>query len=138
MPGGQPAIHQPRRVVKRDADKDKRPHHLRRGQLLEGEITCDNERAIASRNEFTKIVAGDILHHAAAGPERRSAAGVAANPEQMIAGAPRLDARAAGEVAAESAADAAAVWRKPEKRPVVRRIEGEPLGVPGELRPDQR
>src|SRR5690606_10998656 len=79
-----------------------------------------------------------ILHHAAAGLERRSAAGVAANPEQMITGAPRLDARAAGEVAAESAADAAAVWRKPEKRPVVRRIEGEPLGVPGELRPDQR
>jgi len=87
-------------------------HHADLGlgarQRLDGDIGHGAKRAPGACHQLAEIVAGDVLHHAAAGLEGLGPARHRRHPEEMIARCARLDAARAGEVRGQHTADGAA------------------------------
>ena len=67
------------------AEQDEGAGVLRQRQHLEGHLAQDRERAPAAREAAAQVVAGDVLHHAAAGLEDLAAAVHGAHAEQVVA-----------------------------------------------------
>ncbi len=93
---------------------------------LQGHFRHHRQRAPGPRQQFAEIVAGDVLHHPAAGLEAVAEAGHAVRPQQMIASAAGPDAAGSGEAGADHAADGAEA-RRAQQRRGVDRLEGELL-----------
>ena len=92
----------------------------------------DRERAPGAGERAAEIVAGDVLHHPAARPDRLAAAIDRLHAEHMIARRAREDAPAAGEIGGDHAADGGLRRAEAEHGPKVDRLEGELLVVLGE------
>ena len=78
---------------------DHAPRVLRARQHLEGHLGQRGERAVGAGHELGEVVAGDVLHHLAAGLEHLAAAVDRVEAEQVVARRPGLDPPRAGEVA---------------------------------------
>ena len=98
------------------------------GQHLDGDVGHGGERAPGAGQHLAHVVAGDVLHHAAAGLDGLGAAGDGGDAEEMIARGAGLDAARAGEIGSDGAADGAlarlvrrAAGRNPSAR---RRVAG--------------
>ena len=103
---------------------DQRRHGLRPRQHLEGHLGDDGERAPRAGEPLGEVVAGDVLHHAAAGLERLAAPGDGLDAEDMVARRARLDpARAAGSWprARRRSCRARAARRRAARNPSARR-----------------
>ena len=105
-------------------------------QRLDRDVGHDGERAPGASQKLAEVVAGNVLHHAAAGFERLAASGNRAEAKEMVAGGAGLDAPWAGEVRRECATDRAAVGRNAQKRTIVHRLEGKLLTVSRDQRLD--
>ena len=93
-------------------------------QHLERHVGHRRERAPGAGEQLAEVVAGDVLHHAAAGLEGLAAAGNRGEAEKMVARGAGLDAPRAGEVGGEHAADRArspAASRAAGRNPSARR-----------------
>ena len=100
---------------------------LRARQHLDRHLGHRRERAERARQQLAEIVAGDVLHHAAAGLEGLGAARHRREAEEMIARGAGLDPPRARQIRRERAAERAGVGRPAEDRAVVHRLEGELL-----------
>ena len=67
------------------AEAEQRARLGRAGQHLHGHLGHHRKRAPGAGNRLAEIVAGDVLHHAAAGFEGLAPAVHARHPEQMVA-----------------------------------------------------
>ena len=76
------------------------------GQHLDGDVGHRRERAPGAGQQLAQVVAGDVLHHAAARLDGLGAAGHRGDAEEMVARGAGLDAARAGEIGGERAADA--------------------------------
>ena len=95
-------------------------HHLQR------HLGHDGERAPGARQQLAEVVAGDVLHHLAAGLETVAEARHRVRAEQMIARPARLDPARPGEAGGDHAADGAGSGRA-EQRRGIDGLEGELL-----------
>ena len=120
------------------AEEDDGRRRLRPGQHLERHLGQHRERAPASGEPARHVVAGHVLHDAAAGVEQLGAAVDALDAEQVIAGGAGLDAARARQVGREHGADRLHALRAARRRAEVDRLEGEHLPLRGELGLDQR
>ena len=77
-----------------------RPLGLRLRHHLERHLGHDRQRAPGSGQQLAEIIAGDVLHHLAAGLEAVAEAGDRVRPEQMVARPARLDPARTGRPAA--------------------------------------
>ena len=102
------------------------------GEHLERDLGHDRERAPGAGQHPREIVAGDVLHHPAAGPDGLAAAVDRLHAEHMIARRARKDAPAAGEIGGDHAADGALPRSEAEHGPEIDRLEGKFLLVLGE------
>ena len=100
-----------------------------RGSVLMVTSVMAPERAPGARHQLAEIVAGDVLHHAAAGLEGLAAAGHRCHAEEMVARGARLDPARSGQIGSEHAADRADAGRAAQQRAVIRRFEGELLAL---------
>ena len=87
------------------AEAEQRAGLRRRRKHLEGDLGHDGERAPGAGERPAEIVAGDVLHHPAAGLERLAPPVDASHAEHMVARGAGQDAAAAGEVGGDHAAD---------------------------------
>ena len=99
---------------------------LRLRHHFQGDFRHHRQRAPRPRQQLAEIVAGDVLHHPAAGLETVAEAGHRMRAEEMIARAAGLDAAGTGEPRADHAADGAVAGRA-QQRGSVHRLEGELL-----------
>ena len=88
-----------------EAGEDERRLGLRRRQDLEGHLGEHAERAVRAGEELHQVVAGDVLHHPAAGLDDLAAAGDGADADQAVAGGAGLDAARTGEIGRGDRAD---------------------------------
>ena len=99
------------------------------GQHLDGDVGHGGERAPGAGQHLAHVVAGDVLHHAAARLDGLGAAGHRGDAEEMVARGAGLDAARAGQIGRDRAADGALAGRAAEQRAIVHRLEGELLVV---------
>ena len=107
-------------------------------QRLDRHVGHRRERAPGAGEQLAEVVAGDVLHHAAAGLEGLAAARNRRQAEEMIARGAGLDAARAGEVGGERAAERARAGRPAEQRAVIHRLEGELLALAARPAPRSR
>ena len=77
------------------------------GQHFHRDIGHGGERAPGTGQHLAHVVAGDVLHHAAARLDGLGAAGHRGDAEEMVARGARLDAARAGKIGRDGAADGA-------------------------------
>ena len=102
---------------------------LRTRQHLDRHLGHGGERAERAGQQLAEIVAGDVLHHAAARLEGLGAARHRREAEEMIARGAGLDAPRPRKVRRERAAERARVRGPAEDRAVIHRLEGELLAL---------
>ena len=100
-------------------------------QCLHRHVGHGRKRTPGAGEKLAEVVAGDVLHNAAAGFEGLAAPGNGTEAEKMIARGAGLYPPRPGEVSSECTADRARVRRTSEKRPVIHRLEGQPLAACG-------
>ena len=105
-------------------------------QHLQRDAGGDRQRAPRAGERARQVVAGDVLHHAAAGMKDLAAPGDRVHAEHMIARRPVLQPLGAGKVGGDDAAERALPRRIAEQRPVVEGIEGKLLVLRRQLRLD--
>ena len=131
--GGGHRRDRPRRL---EATDQHRRLGLRPGQHLDRHLGQDGERAPGTRHQLAEVVAGDVLHHPAAGLEDFAAAGHRGEAEEVVACGAGLDPARAGQVRRQRAADGAAAAAAAEDGAIVHRLEGELLALGGDERLD--
>ena len=109
-----------------EAAQHQRPLALRTRHHLQRHLGHDRERATGTREQLAEVVAGDVLHHLAAGLEAVAEARHRMRAEQMVARPARLDPARPGQPRADHAADGPEPGR-PEQRRGIHRLEGELL-----------
>ncbi len=114
------------------AEQDQGCRILGRRHHLEGHLAHDRQRAPAARQAAAQVVAGDVLHDAAAGLEDLAAPVDAAHAEQVVAGSADADAAGAGQVGGEHAGDGALVRLPAVEHGELDRLEGQHLAAGGE------
>ena len=82
-------------------------------------------------SKLAEVVAGDVLHHAAAGFEGLAAPGDGGEAEKMVARGAGLDAPRPGEICRRAHRRSCRARRTTEKRPVIHRLEGQLLAACG-------
>ena len=106
---------------------------LARGRKhLDGDLGHHRERAPGAGKRAAEIVAGDVLHHPAARPDRLAAAVDRLHAEHMIAHRAGEDAPAAGEIGGDHPADGALPPPEAEHRPEIDGLERHFLIVLGQ------
>ena len=110
------------------------------GQHLEGDVGQHGQRAPGAGHQLGQVVAGDVLHHPAAGLERLAAAGHGVDAEHVVARRTRLQAARAGRDwrRARRRSCRLAAGALAEQRAVVHRLEGELLAVLAPAAPRSR
>ncbi len=121
-----------------EAEDENRLLRLRSRQCLDRDVGQRRQRPPGAGHEFAKIVAGDVLDHAAARFERLAAAGNSGKAEEMIAGRAGFDPTRAGQIGGDRAADRACTRRTVQQRAVIHRFERELLALFRDERVDLR
>src|SRR5262249_53522318 len=85
-----------------------------------------------------EVIAGDVLHHPAAGSDSLAATVHRLNPEHVVARRTRQNAPAAGDIGGKHAADRGLTRSKAKHRPKIDRFEGKLLVVLGQHLRDRR
>ena len=117
-----------RRAVVQAGDQH-RARLLARRQHLHRDLAQYGQRAERSGHQLAQVVAGDVLHHPAAGFEGLAPAADADEAEEMVARRAGLDAPRPGQVGHQDAAERLLPGRTAEQRAEVRRLESELLAV---------
>ena len=86
---------------------EKRTACFRRGQCLDCDLVHHAQRTERTAHQFRQIIAGDILHHLAAGLERLGAAGHSLEAEKIVPCRSRSEAARTGNVGRDQPADRA-------------------------------
>ena len=105
------------------------------GSTLKVTSRDDRERAVGAGEELHQVVAGDVLHDAAAGFHHFAAAGDGAHADEAVAGSAARDAARAGEIGGGDGADGRLAGGAVEPA-MVGRLEGQALAVFGKQRLD--
>src|SRR3546814_17425214 len=84
-----------------EAEQQHRVGLLRARQHLHRHLGHHREGAVGAAEQLAEVIAGDVLHHAAARLEELAAAGSRDDAEEVVARGARLEAPWPGEVAGE-------------------------------------
>ena len=112
-----------------EAENQHRRLGLRTRQHLDRHLGHGGERPERAGQQLAEIVAGDVLHHAAARLEGLGAARHRREAEEMVARGAGLDPPRPRKVRRERAAERARVRGPAEDRAVIHRLEGELLAL---------
>src|SRR5262249_58940221 len=134
--GPQGAGHGRDRPSRREIADHQRLLGLGPGQHLDRYFGHRGEGAPGARDQLAEVVAGDVLHHPAAGLEGFAAAGHRAEAEEMVASGRGTEPARTGNVSRQRAADRAAAGDAAEDAGIVYGLGGELLPVAGPERFD--
>ena len=106
---------------------DQRRFGLRRWQYFEGNAGQNRKCTPGTGHALRKVVAGNVLDHAAAGFEGFTTAGNGLDTKDVVARGTRRQPPRAGQIGRKHAADRAPARFAAQQRTIVHRLEGEPL-----------